>query len=104
MDQFDLITYLTQWGPTVVVLGLGYWIMYGMYKQERNENTSLQEYIRKTDHKNLELLQEFSTLLDNIMSTSESNKEDIKRAINDDARDIKEHISSLITLLHSKPD
>jgi hypothetical protein len=63
--------------------------MLGLYREERAANTDLQNYIRESDKKNLEILKDFKSLLDTLISTSSSNSAKILTAIEDEAKEIR---------------
>ena len=72
MQQFDLITYLTQWGPTVLILGYGFKLMHGMYRRERNKVDELQNYIITCEKETLNVLFEIRSALRNMTPIREN--------------------------------
>lgn len=97
MSEFNILKYLMDVAPTVLVLGYGYWLMYCLYKDERKTNHELQEHIRVNEKENLELLKDFSNLLGSISQLSVTSKDAIISSIISEAKDIKQHIDIRIS-------
>jgi hypothetical protein len=89
MDPTSWVEYFVRVAPALVIAGYGFWIMLGLYREERAANTDLQNYIRESDKKNLEILKDFKSLLDTLISTSSSNSAKILTAIEDEAKEIR---------------
>lgn len=102
MMDGDFFKYLFDVAPVVFVMGVGYAIMYNMFKQERKTNLELQEYLRHSDKENLELLKDFSVLLNSIIQISNDNKDKIINSIVSEAKDIKQHIDNRIANIQRK--
>lgn len=96
MDDFNLWKILYEVAPIVLVLGYGYWLMFGLYKDERKANTELQNYIRQSDKSNLDLLKDFQTLLNTILATSDSNRDKIIQVVSSEAKEIKLHVDTRV--------
>lgn len=96
MEEFNILKYLLDIAPVVFVMGVGYYILLGMFRAERKTNLDLQDYIRNSDKQNLELLKDFSVLLNSIIQISNDNKDEIKQALHEEAKEIKQHIDSRI--------
>jgi hypothetical protein len=102
MFESDFLKYLVDVAPVVAVMGFGYWILLDLFKVERKTNLELQEYIRNSDKENLELLKDFSALLNSIIEISNNNKDKIINTIVSEAKDIKHHIDSRIVNIQNK--
>ena len=101
-DPVNFFSYLLDVAPVVAVMGLGYWIILDLFKKERQTNIELQNYIRNSDKQNLELLKDFSVLLNNIIHISNENRDKITQAISHEAKDIKSHIDQRIRDIETK--
>ena len=99
MEEFNILKYLFDIAPVVFVMGVGYYILLGMFRAERKTNLELQEYIRNSDKQNLELLKDFSVLLNSIIQISNDNKDEIQHTLHEEAKEIKQHIDSRVVEL-----
>ena len=101
-SEFSILEYLTQWGPTVIVLSYGFWLMYGMFKNERDLNTTLQNYVIESDKSNYKVLKDLKDLLRDVLSISASNKASITTDVKHEAEKIINHIDLRMAELNSK--
>lgn len=96
MNEFNVLKYLFDVAPVIFVMGVGYYILLGMFRAERKTNLELQEYIRNSDKQNLELLKDFSVLLNSIITISNENRDEIQDTLINEAKGIKSHIDSRV--------